>query len=340
MAYDRSFWIPIESEIGAHWRPFYNEYFIGEINPECLSKLYLSNCDNDEYFDPDDRKIELKSVLPSLELTYYLYQNFGSEIYQFVYSHNEQLFRKRPLDNDELKDWEMFFCNGECHYHSFDEEYFIDDILPAQLDNTVFAKVLDGLEVVQRSKKVRGLLVSAKCPSPRGIATSDYWQETRFEAPFNHLCNLFSLMLLKKIIRKTWPQEGETKPWSSNEFKFINRFFSDNFFSLISDSEKFSSIDPGTIDVRTTTCHPTPEDEFMWRVLTRFVLDFVGELVLFNRYHSLKGSGLCVACSQAFSRRFYGSRQKYCSQQCKDRMKQKRRREMLARKRFLKERKS
>ena len=149
-----------------------------------------------------------------------------------------------------------------------------------------------------------------------------------------HLFHLLDIERFRTIAYKTWPADrDQVRPWTDDEFTFASRYYEGlrPCLQVVGDHKANRLIDPRSIAAGKQE-EPLESDVeglryVMFVVLGSVAIDFVEELLAFNRYHTVKGTFQCVECGQFVARTFYGHGQLYCSLQCKGRAAKRRQRE-------------
>lgn len=341
MPYPRSFWLPHEDELGSYWRQVYNNHLLSDDDIDCFRALYIDHYCPEAGLNEDHIRAFRDEDLPRLRLGHDMIKKFGPQIYEYLVSKHPAIYGKATeLDEETTTDWKQFFCHGEIPAKPLDWES--DDIhYPLQMIffPSILFDAVQSIGALGKSTALHKILIDTECHSNESLGSKDrkIQQGQILKGIFESLGEVMVLGMIKRIVRKTWSVEGNPEPWTANEYNLLNRLFSGSWFHLNTESESSEPVEPTSIGVDSSQLELSG-DGGIQDVYSNFTVDFVGELVYFNRYHSVKGSTSCVECGQMYARSFYGRKQKYCSQQCKDRAKQRRRRGVKAREEFLKKR--
>ncbi|MCK4856511.1 MAG: hypothetical protein KAT58_00935 [candidate division Zixibacteria bacterium] len=145
---------------------------------------------------------------------------------------------------------------------------------------------------------------------------------------------IFEIEWFRDLARKTWSLDVNFKRrWTAIELEWVEYYYSrlPRTLLLPSQIDAGSLVDGNVCDVESidrdyVTVVPINKEEADL-LLICVTTDFVRELIQFNRHPAIKGTALCVECGRFYARSFYGQNQKYCSNQCKNRVAARRKRE-------------
>jgi len=348
--------MPAEAETGDHWRGIYNKYLTKDVTPEIyvtlLKDFYISVDDWDE--EREDALLNWE--LPLIRLADYVVGQYGRDIYDALLALNSTISWHNELDADDIEDCRLFFCEGEYRNKPHFDWEGLDPTHPLPvclwgrtrwvpdegeecIANPFLIAALSECKIIQGSKSVRKLLTAIGVDDIPNTDSDSFWLQISPDGLFNSLYELIDLRILKRIVGKTWLTDGEPEPWTANEFDFLNRFVCDSYFCLTNNNNADRLIHPHLVEIESGQLVYSKEgQDGIYSLVANFIIDFIGELIHFNRHHSEKGTALCIDCGQAYPRRFYGQGQKYCSIQCKERAKKRRQRGKKNRERFMKQR--
>jgi len=162
----------------------------------------------------------------------------------------------------------------------------------------------------------------------------------RYRFMFGEVDSFFEMETIQRIINKTWNFSLSFEKWTNEEFELLDAYYSENIFGLVCENDDSLLLDPTSLELTKRR-----DDSFMAgisaigaihrAIMIDLISDFVDELLLFNKHHSVKGSAQCVECGQMYPRSPYGHSQKYCTLQCKERAKKRRQRERTTKKSFI-----
>lgn len=190
-----------------------------------------------------------------------------------------------------------------------------------------------------RSKRTLELLDKSHKSSPFKFSAKQKRTFKKSEEKRNYIENAmaaFSYVLylekFRQIATKTWGKTDTLKRlWTDSDYCFLASHYNlvpRNFATpeMTSDDKRRrgSSIDPTEI---LWESYPLLDlDDPGSFIIVYLVVDFIQELMMFNRFDSHRATLICEECGAFYKPSIYGHGNKYCSRQCKERARAQRRR--------------